>query len=80
MFLIFDISGIAASGSGACSSNSEIGSHVLRGINSDPERPAVRFLFSASLTKAEKLISVWINLKHCLWCSCSKINFLNAYF
>lgn len=48
-----DISGIAASGGSACSSGSEIGSHVLRGINADPERPAVRFSFSRYNTKAE---------------------------
>lgn len=41
-----DIAGIAASGGSACSSGSEIGSHVLRGIHADPDRPAVRFSFS----------------------------------
>lgn len=40
-----DIRGVAASGGSACSSGSEIGSHVLRGIGADPQRPAVRFSF-----------------------------------
>ncbi len=48
-----DISGIAASGGSACSSGSEIGSHVLRGMNADPKRPAVRFSFSKFNTKEE---------------------------
>ncbi len=41
-----DISGIACSAGSACSSGSEIGSHVLRGISYDATRPAVRFSFS----------------------------------
>jgi len=41
-----DIAGIAASGGSACSSGSEVGSHVLKGIGSDANRPAVRFSFS----------------------------------
>ena len=41
-----DINGICASGGSACSSGSNIGSHVLNGINADPNRPAVRFSFS----------------------------------
>lgn len=48
-----DIAGIAASGGSACSSGSEIGSHVLAGIHADPERPAVRFSFSRYNTKDE---------------------------
>lgn len=48
-----DINGICASGGSACSSGSNIGSHVLNGINSDPERPAVRFSFSKYTTKEE---------------------------
>jgi cysteine desulfurase len=48
-----DISGISASGGSACSSGTEIGSHVLRAIKSDPERPSVRFSFSKHTTKAE---------------------------
>jgi cysteine desulfurase len=41
-----DISGISASGGSACSSGTDIGSHVLEAIGSDPQRPAVRFSFS----------------------------------
>lgn len=41
-----DIAGIAASGGSACSSGSQVGSHVLSGIGSNPNRPAVRFSFS----------------------------------
>jgi cysteine desulfurase len=48
-----DISGISASGGSACSSGSDIGSHVLRGINANPARPSVRFSFSKKNTKQE---------------------------
>lgn len=48
-----DIKGISASGGSACSSGSDIGSHVLRAINSDPSRPCVRFSFSKFNTKEE---------------------------
>jgi len=48
-----DISGISASGGSACSSGSNIGSHVLTGIGADPNRPSVRFSFSKYNTKAE---------------------------
>jgi cysteine desulfurase len=48
-----DINGICASGGSACSSGSNIGSHVLNGINADPNRPAVRFSFSKYTTKEE---------------------------
>ena len=48
-----DIAGIAASGGSACSSGSEVGSHVLKAINADPERPSVRFSFSKYNTKEE---------------------------
>jgi cysteine desulfurase len=41
-----DINGIAASGGSACSSGSNVGSHVLRAMKADPSRPAVRFSFS----------------------------------
>lgn len=40
-----DISGVAASGGSACSSGSDIGSHVLRALGVDMTRPAVRFSF-----------------------------------
>lgn len=48
-----DISGISASGGSACSSGSDIGSHVLRAIQADPDRPSVRFSFSKNNTKEE---------------------------
>ena len=48
-----DIAGISASGGSACSSGSNVGSHVLTNINSDPGRPAVRFSFCKNNTKEE---------------------------
>lgn len=48
-----DINGISASGGSACSSGSNIGSHVLTGIGADPNRPSVRFSFSKLNTKEE---------------------------
>ncbi|TND05879.1 MAG: cysteine desulfurase [Bacteroidetes bacterium] len=48
-----DINGIAASGGSACSSGSNVGSHVLRAIGSDMSRPSVRFSFSRFNTKEE---------------------------
>ena len=48
-----DIAGIAVSGGSACSSGSETGSHVLKALNVDEARPAVRFSFSKYNTKEE---------------------------
>ncbi len=48
-----DIQGIAASGGSACSSGSDQGSHVLRGLGVDVSRPSVRFSFSKYNTKEE---------------------------
>jgi cysteine desulfurase len=48
-----DIAGISASGGSACSSGTDIGSHVLTGIGTSPLRPAVRFSFSKYNTKEE---------------------------
>jgi cysteine desulfurase len=48
-----DIAGISVSGGSACSSGSNVGSHVLSGIKSDPTRSAVRFSFSKYNTKEE---------------------------
>jgi len=48
-----DIAGISASGGSACSSGSDIGSHVLTAIGGDPTRPSVRFSFSKYNTKEE---------------------------
>ena len=53
--LIFnlDVNQIAASGGSACSSGSELGSHVLRAIKADPTRGAVRFSFGKYNTAEE---------------------------
>ena len=48
-----DIAGISASGGSACSSGTDIGSHVLYGIKAHPNRPAVRFSFSKFNTTGE---------------------------
>ena len=54
MFLfLMDIEGIACSGGSACTSGSNTGSHVLRGISADTNRPNVRFSFSRYTTKEE---------------------------
>lgn len=61
-----DILGIAASGGSACSSGSEQGSHVLRGLGFDLNRPSVRFSFSKFNTKEEidfaisKLVEIFV--------------------
>ena len=49
----FDIEGIAVSGGSACSSGSNVGSHVLRNIGVDMTKPALRFSFSKYNTKEE---------------------------
>lgn len=48
-----DIAKISASGGSACSSGSQIGSHVLTALGSDPDRGAVRFSFSKYNTADE---------------------------
>jgi len=48
-----DILGICCSGGSACTSGSNVGSHVLRGINTDMSRPSLRFSFSRFNTKEE---------------------------
>lgn len=48
-----DLEGIAASGGSACSSGSDQGSHVLRGIGADPGRPNARFSFGKFNKKEE---------------------------
>jgi len=48
-----DIAGISASGGSACSSGSDIGSHVLTAIGASTSRPSVRFSFSKNTTKDE---------------------------
>ncbi|MEJ6794992.1 MAG: cysteine desulfurase family protein [Flavobacteriales bacterium] len=46
LFFNLDILGVASSGGSACSSGSNIGSHVLNEIGSDLQRPSLRFSFS----------------------------------
>jgi len=45
-----DIQKISASGGSACSSGSNVGSHVLKALGCDPSRGAVRFSFSKFTT------------------------------
>ena len=53
MLFSLDLAEISASGGSACSSGSQLGSHVLRSLNHDPQRPAVRFSFSKYNTAEE---------------------------
>jgi cysteine desulfurase len=48
-----DIAGIACSAGSACTSGSNAGSHVLRAIGADADRPAIRFSFSRFNTADE---------------------------
>jgi len=48
-----DINNICASGGSACTSGADLGSHVIRAINNDPELVTVRFSFSKHNTKQE---------------------------
>jgi cysteine desulfurase len=48
-----DIKGISASGGSACSSGTDVGSHVIAELNKDQKRPNVRFSFSKYNTKEE---------------------------
>jgi len=48
-----DIAGISASGGSACSSGTNIGSHVLTAIGANPDRASVRFSFSKYTTRQE---------------------------
>lgn len=64
-----DIAGIAASGGSACSSGSNQGSHVLRALGCNMERPSVRFSFCKYTTKeeidytVEKLVALYKEVK-----------------
>jgi cysteine desulfurase len=53
LLFTLDLKGIAASGGSACSSGSNIGSHVLQGIKAPTDRPNTRFSFSRYTTKEE---------------------------
>jgi cysteine desulfurase len=48
-----DINNICASGGSACTSGADQGSHVIRAINNDPNRIAVRFSFAKNNTREE---------------------------
>jgi cysteine desulfurase len=48
-----DIAGIACSGGSACSSGTDTGSHVLKALYGNSERPSVRFSFSKYTTRQE---------------------------
>jgi cysteine desulfurase len=55
-----DIAGISVSGGSACSSGSDVGSHVLKALKTDGNRAAVRFSFAKQNTFSEvdKVINV----------------------
>lgn len=53
LLFTMDLKGVACSGGSACSSGALTGSHVLIGINSDVNRPNIRFSFSRYTTKEE---------------------------
>ena len=48
-----DMAGICVSGGSACSSGADVGSHVIRAINNNPNQVPVRFSFSKHTTKEE---------------------------
>jgi cysteine desulfurase len=48
-----DMNNICASGGSACSSGADVGSHVIRAINNNPNLVPVRFSFSKYNTKEE---------------------------
>jgi cysteine desulfurase len=48
-----DINNICASGGSACTSGADVGSHVIREINNNPDQVTVRFSFSKNNTKEE---------------------------
>jgi cysteine desulfurase len=53
MLFKLDIAGVSVSGGSACSSGSNVGSHVLAALKTDPTRAAVRFSFGKQNTKEE---------------------------
>lgn len=61
-----DIAGISASSGSACSSGTNIGSHVLSAIGVNPDRPAMRFSFSKLNNKDEIDYTVHMLKEICL--------------
>lgn len=59
-----DIEGIAASAGSACTSGTQIGSHVLEGIHSDPDRAYIRFSFSRmnTIEEVDKAVEVLVRV------------------
>ena len=53
LLLNLDIAGISVSGGSACSSGADAGSHVIEGLNGDPDRKTIRFSFSHHNTREE---------------------------
>ncbi|MDZ4666988.1 MAG: cysteine desulfurase family protein [bacterium] len=53
MLFKLDIAGISASGGSACSSGSNVGSHVLTALNIGSDRPCIRFSFGKQNTQEE---------------------------
>jgi cysteine desulfurase len=53
LLFLLDLDGVACSGGSACTSGASTGSHVLRGIGADINRPNARFSFSRYTTKEE---------------------------
>ncbi len=53
LLYLLDIKGIACSAGSACTSGANTGSHVLKAINSDMQRPSLRFSFSRMNTLEE---------------------------
>jgi len=53
LLMLLDIDGIAASAGSACSSGSDVGSHVLRALGTDMRRPCIRFSFGQYNTAEE---------------------------
>jgi cysteine desulfurase len=53
LLFLLDLEGIAVSGGSACNSGANTGSHVLRGIKANQNRPNARFSFSRYTTKEE---------------------------
>lgn len=53
LLFLLDLDGVACSGGSACTAGASTGSHVLRGIHADTNRPNARFSFSRFTTKEE---------------------------